>query len=316
MIVEQGEIRKYLDDFKNDRIAKGLGIGIPAADDFFRFKQGTFNMILGHDNMGKTYWRTWYYLVLSIKYNKKWCIWTGENKAGQVVRDLIQFLTGKRIKELTISEIYNYQAQVSQWFTFVNNQRTYKYEDLLKIFEDDDYSGCLIDPYTGLDRKYSHSDNYEFLNRTREWVNKNQRTIDVCTHPVSSSGRAGAMHPQGHRWEGHLKEPYKADTEGGKPFGNRCDDFYVVHRLPKHPDMKTYTLVYIDKIKEIETGGGQTEMDTPVMFEFNKGLGFTCGGVNPIQPKKKYVDIPMEQNDDFFTEKVDELYDDNKTDLF
>ena len=294
MIVQENEIRKYLSDFKDGKIKEGLKIDIPASDDFFRYKQGTFNMILGHDNMGKTYWRTWYYLVLSIKYGKKWCIWTGENKAGQVVRDLIVFMTGKRIKELTISEVYAAQTQISQWFHFVDNKKTYNYNDLLKIFGDEDYSGCLIDPYTGLDRKYSHSDNYEFLNQTREWVNKYNRTIDVCTHPVSSSGRAGAMHPQGHQWQGHLKEPYKADTEGGKPFSNRCDDFYIVHRLPKHDTMKTYTLIYIDKIKETETGGQQTQIDLPVMFEFNSGLGFTCGGINPIKPDKKYIDLQLE----------------------
>mgnify|MGYP003660732222 FL=1 len=90
------------------------------------------------------------------------------------------------------------------------------------------------------------------------------------------------MYPSGHEWEGHLKEPYKADAEGGKPFANRTDDFYIVHRLPKHPMMKTFTLVYVDKVKETETGGKQTEINLPIYFEFNKGLGFTIADINPI----------------------------------
>lgn len=285
MLVNKDEINQYLDDFKNGRIVMGKGIGIKQVDDYFRFKQGSFNMILGHDNMGKTYWRTWYYLVLSVLYDYRWCIWTGENKAGQVVRDLITFYSGKRLKDLSESEIYRYKDQILHWFSFVDNKKTYKYSELLKIFEADNYNGCLIDPYTGLDRKYGHSDNYDFLNCTREWVNANNKTIDVCTHPSSASGRNQGMFPAGHVWEGHLKEPYKADVEGGKPFANRCDDFYIIHRLPKHPEMKTYTLVHVDKIKETETGGQQTQKDLPVMFEFNNGLGFTIEGINPINKK-------------------------------
>ncbi len=302
MIVSDSEIGQYLDDFKNDKIAQGKGIGIHQVDDYLRFKKGTFNIIFGHDNMGKTYWRTWYYLVLSVKYNYKWCVWTGENKAGQIVRDLIQFYTGKRLKQLSITEIYRYQAEMSQWFSFVNNKKTWKYSELLKVFEDEPYNGCLIDPYTGLDRKYGHSDNYEFLNNTREWVNKHECTIDVCTHPSSASGRMQGMYPKGHEWEGHLKEPFKADVEGGKPFANRCDDFYIIHRLPKHPTMKTFTLVYVDKIKETETGGKQTEINLPICFEFNKGLGFTIADINPITNSfQKQVDeqIKIEPNLEF-----------------
>ena len=306
MLVDDKEITKYLSDFKNGRIAKGKGIGIDGLDDYLRFKDGTFNMILGHDNMGKTYWRCWYYLVLSVKYNYKWCIWTGENKAGQIVRDLIQFLAGKYISQLDTKEIQYYQYQISEWFDFVDNKKTYKYKELLDIFAtQNDYNGCLIDPYTGLDRKFSHSDNYEFLNETRQWVNQQNKTIDVCTHPSSASGRAQGMYQKGHDWEGHLKEPYKADTEGGKPFANRCDDFFIIHRLPKHETMKNYTLIYVDKIKETETGGQQTPFDSPIMCEFNGGLGFTIDGINPIQqilkPKVKQSEPNkfIERNMDF-----------------
>lgn len=289
MLVQEKQITKYLDDFRNGLITKGVGIGIHQADDYFRFKKGSFNMILGHDNVGKTYWRTWYYLVLSVKYNYKWCIWTGENKAGQIVRDLIQFYAGKRLRDIEIGLAMSYQQQVCEWFTFVDNSKTYKYNDLLNIFDKEDYAGCLIDPFTGLDRKYTHSENYDFLNATRQWVNSTGKTIDVCTHPVSASGRAGGMYPAGHHHEGYLKAPSKSDTEGGKPFANRCDDFYTIHRLGNHPTLKNSTMIFTEKIKETETGGQLTEKDTPVMFEFNNGLGFTCGGVNPITQKAQQI---------------------------
>ena len=72
MLVNQNEIQQYLEDFHAGRIKQGLGIGCQL-DDYLRFKPGSFNIILGHDNVGKTYWRTWYYLVLSVLYAQGLC---------------------------------------------------------------------------------------------------------------------------------------------------------------------------------------------------------------------------------------------------
>lgn len=289
MLVKDNEIQKYLEDFHEGRIKQGLGIGCKL-DDYLRFKPSALNIILGHDNVGKTYWRTWYYLCLT-KHNLKFAIWTGENKAGQIVRNLIQQYTGKRLKDLSMSEVLRYQQEIGQYFHFVDNSKLWKAEELLKIFKEEGVNGALIDPYTGLDRGYSHSDNYEFLNKSRQWTNETGITLDVCTHPISQSGRSGGMYPQGHEWEGHLRSPYKADTEGGKPFQNRCDDFIILHRLTKHPTMWSYTLVSVDKIKDHETGGNLTQFNEYILCEFNKGLGFKIEGVNPL------TDKPVEQKE-------------------
>lgn len=301
MLVNKSEVTNYLEDYKEGRIKEGLGIGCDL-DNHLRFKPGSFNMILGHDNVGKTYWRTWYYLCLAVLHGKTFCIWTGENKAGQVVRDLIKMYSGTELKNLSMAELYRYQDEILNMFSFVDNKNLYKYSDLLTIFEDGDYSGCLIDPYTGLNRKFGHADNYEFLNTTRQWVNRTGKSIDVCTHPISASGRAGGTYPDNHQWAGHTRIPFKADTEGGKPFSNRCDDFYVVHRLTKLESMRTYTLIGVDKIKDTETGGSCTMMDEPVLCEYNNGLGFTINGVNPLRSvKQKNV---LEENTGFGFEET------------
>jgi len=275
------KINTYLEAYKNGKITKGLKLGCEL-DDFLRFKQGSFNMILGRDNVGKTYWRLWYYLVLSTKYDKKWCIWSGENKDGQIVRDLIKIYTGKQIKDLSMDEVFRYKEEVCQWFTFVDNSKLYKFQDLLKIFSDGDYHGCLIDPYTGLERNHGHKNNYEFLNTCREWVNKTNITLDVCLHPVTESGRGGGFYRDGHEWAGHLRHPYKLEAEGGAPFANRCDDYIVLHRLTKHENLKFMTLVYVDKVKDVESGGQQTMIDQPIYCEYNYGLGFKVNGINPL----------------------------------
>jgi len=293
MILSRTEISNYLDAYQKGLIREGLAIGCEL-DDYIRFKKGSFNMILGHDNVGKTYWRLWYYLNLAVKHNQKFCVWSGENKGGQLVRDLIQWYTGRRVKDLTSQEIYRYQEEVLQWFTFVDNKKIYKYTDLLNIFEGEGCNGCFIDPFTGLDREFTHKANYEFLNQSREWVNRTGITLDVATHPVSSSGRGSdSYYPKGHSKEGHLKPPKKDDTEGGKPFANRCDDFIVVHRIADNESMKFYTEIYVEKIKDVETGGKRTNKEQPVMCEFNFGLGFKVGGIDPLREK------PVQGNPDY-----------------
>ena len=296
-LVKDSEVDSYLDDYINGRIPDGLKINC-ALDNHLRWKQGSFNMILGHDNVGKTYWRIWYYLCLAKLYGKTFCIWTGENKAGQIFRDLIKMYSGKEVKSLSLAEVSRYKQEIGQYFKFVDNKYLYKYKDLLSIFDDGDYSGCLIDPYTGLDRDFSHSANYDFLNTSRQWVNKTGKTIDVCTHPVSASGRAVGMYPANHQWANHVKMPNKSDTEGGKPFPNRCDDFYVIHRLTQLESMRTYTMVGVDKVKDTETGGSNTNLDEPVLCEYNNGFGFTINGINPLLDVQK-KSLPLEPNGDF-----------------
>jgi hypothetical protein len=303
MLVKDNEVTKYLELYHAGKIKKGLAIGCEL-DNYLRFKKGSLNMILGHDNVGKTYWRTWYYLVHAVKNNMKFCIWTGENKAGQIYRNLIKMYAQKDPKDMSLSELYRAKDELGQYFDFVDNKLMYKPDELLDLFKEKDYNCCLIDPYTGLDRDYDHSSNYKFMNNARQWANETGISLDICTHPISASGRAHALYPLKHPWEGHIRNPYKAEAEGGKVFQNRSDDFIVVHRISKHPQMKTYTLIYVDKIRDHETGGNETMIDEPVLCEFNNGYGFKIGGINPltdkeVKPIEGYEQKPLTPLNDF-----------------
>lgn len=281
MLTKQGDTIKYLLDYKEGKIKEGLGIGC-GLDEYLRFKRKQLNIILGHDNVGKTYWINWYFLVLALKHGLKFCLWSGENQKGQILRDLIQMYAGEPFKNLTTQQIQSYLGYLEQFFYFVDNSKLYKPLELLAIFENSGCDVALIDPFTGLDREMTYEGNYTFMNKAREFVNRTGMTIYINTHPNTESGRSGNLYTEGD-WKGHLKPPLKDHIEGGKAFLNRCDDMFVIHRLIKHEEMKYKTMVGVEKVKDMDTGGKHTGLNEQVLCNFNYGLGFEVYGVNPIE---------------------------------
>ena len=305
-MIKPGSESKYLLDYKHGRIKKGLGIECPF-DDFWRHKRKNLNIILGHDNVGKSYWIFFYFLNLALRHEQKICLYAGENQKGQILRDLIQMYSGKKFNEIEDNKILSYSAYLEQFFLFVPNNKIYRPEELLEIFEKSECDIGLIDPFTALKREYTYSGNYEFLNLARQFVNDTGMTIYINTHPTSESGRSGHLYPQGHEWSGMLKAPLKDHIEGGKSFLNRCCNMLVLHRLVKSESMKYYTMVSTEKIKDIDSGGGFTPIDQPILFEFNSGLGFKCQGVDPLydlRPEKIIY-----KNSDIFNNKSVEIPD-------
>ena len=283
MLSSNTDSLKYLFDYKDGKIKKGLGIGC-ILDDYYVYKQGEFNMFLGLDNVGKTNWIIWYLTALSKKYEKKWCIWSGENKVGQLKRDIIQFWVGTNLKELKKSEIENYHNIINKYFYFIDNRKLYDHKQLLKIFEETECDGGFIDPFTGLNhnRRVAQFDrNYQICNYVREFCNRTKKTIYISIHPQTEAARR--VYPPDHPLNGHIQAPRKADCEGGQVFPNRVDNFLCLHRLVAHKELWMQSEVYIYKIKDKETGGKPTNLAEPLRFDYNSGLGFTIGGNNVLK---------------------------------
>ena len=59
--------------------------------------------------------------------------------------------------------------------------------------------------------------------------------------------------------------------------------------------MKYFTMVNVEKVKDLDTGGQHTRLDEPVLCEFNNGLGFKIGGVNPLQSVTTSNSFPIKQ---------------------
>jgi hypothetical protein len=284
MIESKDTSLEYINAVINNRLKKGLRIDC-LLDDYFVYKDKSFNIFLGLDNVGKTNWTMWYITCLVKIHKKKFIIWSGENGSGQLMRDMLQFWTGEYLRNITnLSQLHKH---ITKYVTFVDNSKVYDHRTLLKIFADTDADACVIDPYTGLnhDRKISSQfdRNYNFCNDVRQFCNISGKTLFMSIHPQTEAARR--VYDNGNPLSGHIQPPRKADCEGGQVFPNRCDNLICIHRYVSHKELYDLTMIHVYKVKDKETGGRPTNIGEPLGFDFNNGLGFTIGGKNPLKIK-------------------------------
>ena len=283
-ILKEGYGLKYVLDYKDGKIPKGLGIGC-VLDDYLLFKRGQMVVVSGFPNVGKTYFLMWYLLCHALINDLKFVIWSGENPPEQLKISLIQMLTNNGLEDLKESEVRKLIDKIDYYFKFVDNSKLYTASDLLNMFAKEDVAGCLIDPYTGLNherggRLSMFDKNYNFCNNIREFCNKTNKTVYVNTHPISEAARR--VYKPGHPLEGYVMPAKSSDIEGGMSFINRTDDSITLHRMSNHPLMWNQTEVHVQKVKNLMTGGKITNLDSPLRFDFNYGT-YTIGGTNPLK---------------------------------
>jgi len=295
MILDKGSDNEYLLDYKHGRIPLGLDIGCEL-DNHLRFKKGQYVGVLGGNNVGKTYFMAWYFLCLSVKHGLTWGLWMDENKKGRVMRDLIQWYTGTKLKDLSDEDIIKAAGIIEEWFFFIDNKKIYKPEELLVLFNSKKPDGVLLDPFNQLDRKVGYSENVPFIRELKHWCKTNETTLYLTMHPNTETQRKSSQYPEGHEWAGQPMMPLKHNAEGGSTFSNMSDDWINLNRLNKLDAMKYFTMVDIDKVKDVDTGGSITNSDIPLMFYFNHGLGFTINGVNPLQEIQSNFKKPIQNS--------------------
>lgn len=293
----------YLQQVRDGSFKLGNTTGFPALDEWWRLKDNQLVVANGHDNVGKST-VFWYFGVLSAKlFGWKWIIHAAENKPGGVFRKLIEFSLCKQLRFMTNEEYSGSAKWVDEHFVVIKNLETYKYNDLLemgkKILGKKQYNAMLIDPYNSLYRELSknqtvHDYDYDVLAAMRLWIEKNNCGIYINCHAQTEALRR--TYPRDHqKYPGMAMPPGKADTEGGGKFANRSDDFLTFHRMTQHPEEWMWTEIHVRKVKEGESGGRQTYLDSPFKIRMLPGgIGFEdVNGFNPIlhpQPKQGVSD--------------------------
>jgi archaellum biogenesis ATPase FlaH len=297
MIVNSSKIFEKLLDIKHGRVKEGLKIGVPDIDEYLRYKQGNFNLLIGHANVGKTTVILYLFVIWALKHKKRFLIWSSENTPQSIQRKIVEFKMRKPITKADDAEIKDALEWSDTYFKIIDVEELYTYKELLQEAKDIkdawDYDAILIDPYNSLikDKQLykevgGHEYDYQVSTEFRLFAKRNNITLFLNAHGVTEALRR--MHPKGHEYEGLPMPLNIASVEGGGKWGNRCDDLICIHRYTSHPTDWIYSNLLVLKIKEMETGGRCTPFDEPIKLKMEKNnIGFTFMDKDLLDKNKK-----------------------------
>ena len=284
MIINHRENDEFLEQARLNKIPQGLGIN-NNLDNHLRFKQGQFCVVIGHANTGKTFWVLFYLLCLSKLHKKKHLIYSAENSINGLKRNLIELYAAKQIKNQTPKELEKNKAFIEEHFDFIDQKKMWDISEFMQSVQaiNKKYDSIMIDPINSFKRPRgvnAHENDYETASKLRLYAKKFNTSIYVCMHCSTEALRK--VHPAKHQYEGLPIRPNAADAEGGGKWQNRADDMISIHRQVSHATDWMFTQIHVLKVKETQTGGCPTIHNEPILFKLERGLAFTCGGVNSL----------------------------------
>ncbi len=319
------ETDSYITAKRTGNFKMGNKTGFTELDKYYRFKDAQLDMVLGHDNAGKSI-VSWYFSILDCMYNNQFCIiFAGENKTGGVKCKLMEYYLCKTIEKMNDVEYKKAKAWVENHYAFISNDEAYSYQDMInigwKMLKKKPYTKFIIEPYNVLDKPANSNDHqydYKAMLDFRLFIRKSG--IGVLLNIHASTEALRKTYPKEHDYFGYSMPPNKSDAEGGGKFPNKADNFLVVHRMADHPTENVWTEIHVQKIKEYETGGQRTFKNEP--FKIRMVVG-GCGfedqrGQNPVFDwhEKNTTDIKLElkPNTTFIEEKpIHSLVDKSET---
>ncbi len=296
----QEEESDFLKRSVEDKIQLGLTTGWTDLDEYFRFKENTFNMGIGYDGVGKSVLMTSLAAASNTLHQWKWGIVAPENKTAMTRRRLIEVMSGKQIKDFNNApkEYNKYLKRAMDDFYIVANRHHYNIKDVIemgvRLFEYYGINALLIDPWNffKVGGKDSYSWNNEVLSELRVFAEK-YCSVYAMAHPASESPRKNKDE------SGYLKSPSAYDIEGGASFPYRVDDFFIFHRVLNHPSREVQrTMQFIvHKIKEEETGGKRHTLGEYTPLRWMEKDGFTgYFDEHNNNPMMKYLNKDLKSN--------------------
>lgn len=272
LINQDDEEAKLLNYIQNGE-EEGKETGYDELDRHFRFKENNFDIILGHDNVGKST-LIWFLAVLSAcSHDWKWIIFSPENKIYRIQKIMIDFVLGMKSESATKEDFKKAKDFIYDKFIFIRKDKEYSIFSLLEYGEvlckdDKDIKGFLIDPYNSLSLDYKDKgkglSGYEYHLKAATNMrifSEKYCSVYMNAHSITESRRQVDA-------DGNLKRPNKAHIDGGALWANRCDNFMVLHRKIKDENEWMWTEIHVDKVKDVETGGGVTYKD-PVKLQLS-----------------------------------------------
>jgi len=225
-------------------------------DDYFRWKKGDVNLVVGYGNHGKTFFWLQLMLTKSIYDGWKWAVFSPENfPANDFYDDLVEMYAGKWLGDMTEDEYVMACHFINEHIYYVYPDDEHDLESIHKKFRylilKKGVDGVLIDPFNQLDKTqkpYERDDQYLslVLKDVKRFALLNGVSYSIITHPKNPSYKDDKSLP--------VVDMY--DIAGGAMWGNKCDNIVSYYRPNFHINKNDpHVTIYIQKIKRKRTGG-------------------------------------------------------------
>ena len=91
----------FIQKLRRGEVEIGKETGYHELDKYFRFKEGKFNVIMGRANVGKSY-IVWFLMALANRlHGWKWIVFSGENESFAIRQELVKFISGHKIEDIS-----------------------------------------------------------------------------------------------------------------------------------------------------------------------------------------------------------------------
>ena len=290
MILDINSQLEKIQQIRDGSFKEGLSLGIKPFDTYFRFKESSFDIFLGHSNVGKSHFVLYLMFLYSRKHKIKWLVFMSENEPYSVVKKIIEYSESLPINKIKEDRLDVCARWVDSHFKFISIDEIQSYNSILEVASDLkkswDFKGLFIDPYNSLEKDSSmmkslgngYEYNYRACSEFRLFSHKNNVTIWLTCHAVTESLRK--LHTGNHEYAGHPIAPMMSDCEGGGLFGNRSSNFCVIHRYVQHHTDWMITQMHVRKVKNTDTGMMPTPLQSPLRFSSIKNnVGFSIEGI-------------------------------------
>ena len=256
------DLNLSFDSVKNIESKPGVYCGISELSNIFSWKKGFSYLFTGSPNTGKTTMILFLYLIMSILYGWKWCIWSPEmidtyvknKKVTYHAKDLIYLmiwtLAGKTPYKyyaekhdplngyLSDAEIGDLYGWITDHFQFIEtNDRTpaglieaFLYYDQLK-----DFDGFLIDPWKSVKQDINMRSDIWLEDILMEFKKFSYETNSLQTfivHPKALKEYKDS--------DGNFRVITPFDLNGGAAWSNSMDVIVSLRRLESNTEWYTY----------------------------------------------------------------------------
>jgi len=273
-LVSNQSDEEYMRRYRAGLIPMGLPFGYDDMDKYLLLKEGEFYALLSHAHTGKTALTFWLIFLSSFKYDWGWVVYTGENRTASVKMRMVEHYIGKKIKDCSESEFQEALKWVNERMFFINNDTMHSYDDLLryaeKVSKFHSIKGMFIDPINALKVKGNskYDNDMEMYTDMLLFTKRTNISIFVALHTRSQSQRERDK-------DGNQLIPWPADADGGAVLYNKADIFLTMNRNIQDPMTWMVTEIYVNKMRNKDTGGNTTPRGQVIKLVMKDGVEFT-----------------------------------------